>query len=68
VGDDFTREFRLAPYRYQMIRGIDFNLRWRNSQSAAMLPSCAAISIGLKTEPIGSITVDGKSLSGKWSV
>src|SRR5512139_1034525 len=24
VGDTFTRDFDLAPYRYQMIRGIDF--------------------------------------------
>ncbi len=44
VGDDFTREYDLAPYRYQMIRGIDFYdfTRDKLSQCANITPVPAA--------------------------
>ena len=68
VGDDFTREFDLAPYRYQMIRGIDFY-----TFTHEKLSQCANVTFMLGNidrvddgPDRATVIVDGQSLSGSW--
>ena len=68
VSDDFTREFDLAPYRYQMIRGLDFYNFTREK-----LARCANVTFvrgnidRVEDGPDrATVTVDGKSFSGSW--
>ncbi len=68
VGDDFTREYDLAPYRYQMIRGIDFYAFTREK-----LSRCGHVTFlrgNLNRIEDGAdramVTVDGRSFSGAW--
>jgi lycopene beta-cyclase len=68
VGDDFAREFELAPYRYQMIRGIDFY-----NFTLEKLSKCGNVTfVRGNVERVedgtdqASVAVDGKSFSGTW--
>jgi lycopene beta-cyclase len=68
VGDDFTREFELAPYRYQMIRGLDFYdfTRERLSQCANVTfvrGNIDRVDDGVEQ---AMIAADGRSFSGSW--
>jgi lycopene beta-cyclase len=68
VGDDFTREYDLAPYRYQMIRGIDFYdfTREKLSQCHNVTFVCGNIDRVEDGTDRATITVDGRSFSGSW--
>ncbi len=68
VSEDFTREFDLAPYRYQMIRGLDFY-----NFTHERLARCASVTfvrgdIDRVEEGTDRATViiDGKSFIGSW--
>ncbi len=68
VSEDFAREFDLAPYRYQMIRGIDFYNFTREK-----LSKCANVTFvrgnidRIEDGPDrATVTVDGKSFRGSW--
>ncbi len=68
VSDDFTKEFDLAPYRYQMIRGLDFYEFAREK-----LSNCANVTFvrgNIDRVDDGTdratVTVDGQSFSGSW--
>ena len=68
VSDDFAKEFDLAPYRYQMIRGIDFYNFTREK-----LSSCANVTFvrgNIDRVHDGAdqatVTVDGQSFCGSW--
>ena len=68
VSDDFTKEFDLAPYRYQMIRGIDFYNFTREK-----LSNCANVTfvrgnidrVDDRADQ-ATLTVDGQSFCGSW--
>jgi lycopene beta-cyclase len=68
VGDDFTREFELAPYRYQMIRGLDFYDFTR--EKLAQYDNATFVHGNIDRVDDASdhatVTVDGKSFSGSW--
>jgi lycopene beta-cyclase len=68
VGDDFTREFDLAPYRYQMIRGLDFYDFTREKLSKCSNVTFAHGNIDRVDDAAdrATVTVDGKSFSGSW--
>ena len=68
VGDDFTREFDLAPYRYQMIRGIDFYNFTREKLSKCANVTFVRGNIDRVEDGIerATVTVDGQSVSGRW--
>ena len=68
TSDDFTREFDLAPYRYQMIRGIDFY-----DFTRAKLAPCSNVTFvrgnidRVEDGPDrATVTVDGQTFSGSW--
>jgi lycopene beta-cyclase len=68
VGDDFTREFDLAPYRYQMIRGLDFYNFTREK-----LAQCANVTFvrgridRVEDGPDrAAVIVEGQSFTGSW--
>jgi lycopene beta-cyclase len=68
VSDDFTREYDLAPYRYQMIRGIDFYTFTREKLSPCsnvvfMRGNIDRVEDGTDC---ATVTVAGKSFSGSW--
>jgi lycopene beta-cyclase len=68
VGDDFTREFDLAPYRYQMIRGIDFYDFTREKLSQCSNITFVRGNIDRVDDGAdqATVTVDGQSFSGAW--
>src|SRR5512141_2447795 len=68
VGDDFTREYDLAPYRYQMIRGIDFYDFTREKLSKCSNVTFVRGNIDRVQDGTDRATViiDGKSFSGSW--
>jgi lycopene beta-cyclase len=68
VGDDFTREFDLAPYRYQMIRGIDFYDYTREKLSHCGNVTFVRGNIDRVEDGTdrATVTVDGQSFSGSW--
>jgi lycopene beta-cyclase len=68
VGDDFTREFDLAPYRYQMIRGIDFYNFTREKMSQYSNVTFVRGNIDRVDDGAdqATVTVDGQSFSGSW--
>jgi lycopene beta-cyclase len=68
VGDDFTRDFDLAPYRYQMIRGIDFYAFTREKLSACVNVTFVRGNIDRVEDgpDRATVAVDGKSFSGAW--
>jgi lycopene beta-cyclase len=68
VGDDFTREFDLAPYRYQMIRGLDFYdfTREKLAQHANVTFVRGNIDRVDDGPDRATVTVDGTSFSGSW--
>jgi lycopene beta-cyclase len=68
VGDDFTREFDLAPYRYQMIRGIDFYnfTREKLSQRGNVTFVRGNVDRVEDGSDRATVTVDGQSFSGSW--
>ncbi len=68
VSDDFTREFDLAPYRYRMIRGLDFYNFTREK-----LSKCANVTFvrgnidRVEDGPDrAAVTVDGEAFGGSW--
>ncbi len=68
VSDDFTRDYDLAPYRYQMIRGIDFYDFTREK-----LSKCANVTFvrgNIDRVEDGTdraqVIVDGRPFSGSW--
>ena len=68
TSDDFTREYELAPYRYQMIRGIDFYNFTREK-----LAQCGNVTVVRgnidRVDDAGDraqVIVDGQSFSGSW--
>jgi lycopene beta-cyclase len=68
VSDTFTREFDLAPYRYQMIRGLDFYnfTRKKLSQCANVTFVRGDIDRVDDGADGATVTVDGKSFNGSW--
>jgi lycopene beta-cyclase len=68
VGDDFTREFDLAPYRYQMIRGLDFYdfTRAKLSQRNNVTFVRGNIDRVEDANDHAKITIDGQSVRGSW--
>jgi lycopene beta-cyclase len=68
VGDTFTREFDLAPYRYQMIRGLDFYdfTREKLSQCANVTFVRGNIDRVEDGPDRAAVTVAGQSFSGSW--
>jgi lycopene beta-cyclase len=68
VGDDFTRDFDLAPYRYQMIRGIDFYDFTREKLSACANVTFVRGNIDRVDDgpDRATVTVEGQSFSGSW--
>ncbi|HTP10938.1 MAG TPA: lycopene cyclase family protein [Anaerolineae bacterium] len=68
VGDDFTREFDLAPYRYQMIRGIDFYDFTREKLSKCANVTFMRGNIDRVDDGADRATViiDGQAFSGSW--
>jgi lycopene beta-cyclase len=68
VGDDFTREFDLAPYRYQMIRGLDFYEFTREKLSQCSNVTFVRGNIDRVDDGTdrATVIVDGKSFSGSW--
>jgi lycopene beta-cyclase len=68
VGDDFTREYDLAPYRYQMIRGLDFYdfTRGKLSQRSNVTFVRGNIDRVEASPDRATVSVDGKSFSGSW--
>jgi lycopene beta-cyclase len=68
VSDGFEREFDLAPYRYQMIRGLDFYNFTREK-----LSRCSNVTfVHGNIERVGdgpdraTVTIEGKLFSGSW--
>jgi lycopene beta-cyclase len=68
TSDDFTREYDLAPYHYQMIRGIDFYNFTREK-----LAQCAKVTFvrgNIDRVEDGTdqaqVIVDGQAFSGSW--
>jgi lycopene beta-cyclase len=68
VSDDFSREFDLAPYRYQMVRGIDFYDFTRENLSACRNVTFVRGNIDRIDDGSdrATVTVDGQSFSGSW--
>jgi len=68
TSDDFTREFDLAPYRYQMIRGIDFYdfTRERLSRCANVTFARGNIDRVEDGSDHATVIIDGQALSGSW--
>ncbi len=68
VGDDFTREYDLAPYRYQMIRGIDFYDFTRDKLSQCANITFVRGNIDRVEDGIdrATVIVDGQTFSGTW--
>ena len=68
VGDDFTGEYDLAPYHYQMIRGIDFYdfTREKLSQCSNVTFMRGNIDRVDDGTDEAQITIDGESISGSW--
>ncbi len=68
VGDDFSREYDLAPYRYQMIRGIDFyNFTRENLAQCGTVTFMRGNIDQLNDGPDhATVIVDGKSYRGSW--
>jgi lycopene beta-cyclase len=68
VGDDFTREFDLAPYRYQMIRGLDFYNFTREKLGQCRNVTFVRGNIDRVADgpDRATVTVEGRSFSGSW--
>jgi lycopene beta-cyclase len=68
VGDDFTREFDLAPYRYQMIRGSDFYTFTREKLSQCANVAFVRGTIDRVEDGFdhATVIVDGQPFSGAW--
>ncbi len=68
VSDDFAREYDLAPYRYQMIRGIDFDTFTREKLSQCSKVAFLRGNIDRVEDgtDCAIVTVDGRSFSGSW--
>ena len=68
VGDDFTREFDLAPYRYQMIRGLDFYDFTREKLSKCNNVTFVRGNIDRVDDgpDRATVTVEGQSFNGSW--
>jgi lycopene beta-cyclase len=68
ASDDFTREYDLAPYHYQMIRGIDFYdfTREKLSKCANITFVRGNIDRVEDESDRATVTVEGKSFSGSW--
>ena len=68
TSDDFTREYDLAPYHYQMIRGIDFYdlTREKLGQCGNVTFVRGNIDRVEDAADHATITVDGQSFSGSW--
>jgi len=68
VGDDFQREYDLAPYRYQMIRGIDFYdfTREKLSECGNVTFVCGNIDRVEDEADRATVIVDGQAFSGTW--
>jgi lycopene beta-cyclase len=68
VSEDFTREFDLAPYRYQMIRGLDFYnfTRERLAQCANVTFVRGNIDRVDDGADRATVIIDGKSFTGSW--
>jgi lycopene beta-cyclase len=68
TSDDFTREFDLAPYRYQMIRGIDFYDFTREKLAQCSNVSFVRGNIDRVEDGTNqaTVTVEGQSFSGSW--
>jgi lycopene beta-cyclase len=68
VSDDFTREYDLAPYRYQMIRGIDFYTFTREKLAARGNVVFVEGNIDRIEDgtDCATVTVDGAAFRGSW--
>jgi lycopene beta-cyclase len=68
VSDDFTREYDLAPFRYQMIRGIDFYTFTREKLSARGNVTFVRGNIDQIEDgsDCATVTVDGAAFRGSW--
>ncbi len=68
ASDDFSREYDLAPYRYQMIRGIDFYnfTRERLAKCDNVTFLCGNIDRIEDGADGATVTADGRSFSGSW--
>ena len=68
VGDDFTREFDLAPYRYQMIRGLDFYRFTREKLAERGKVTFVRGNIDRVEDGAdrATVIVDGQAFSGTW--
>lgn len=68
TSDDFTREYNLAPYHYQMIRGIDFYEFTREKLAKCGNVTFVRGSID-RVEDVGDraqVIVEGQAFSGSW--
>jgi lycopene beta-cyclase len=68
VSDDFTREYDLAPYRYQMIRGLDFYDFTREKLSKCSNVTFVRGNIDRVEDSTdhATVVVDGQSFCGSW--
>ena len=68
VSDDFTREYDLAPYRYQMIRGIDFYTLTQEKLSQCSNVTFLRGNIDRVEDGTdrATVIVDGQACSGTW--
>ncbi len=68
VSDDFTREYDLAPYRYQMIRGIDFYAFTREKLSKCSNVTFLSGNIDRVEDEVdrAAVIIDGQACSGTW--
>ncbi len=68
VSDDLARDFDLAPYRYQMIRGIDFY----NFTLEKLVPCANVTFVRGNVDRVddgpewATVVVDGQPFSGSW--